>query len=134
MPVVFSVVEVIVVPLVVAPDGVIPLVVDSVVAGIVTVLVSDLAVVDGGCVVEDIVVASIEAVVPAVCDAPVVVSDADVIVIPLVVVPDVVDPLVVDSVVGGTVTVVVPELDVVDGGCVVEDVVVASVEAVAPVV
>ena len=59
---------------------------------------------------------------------PVVVSVADVIVVPLIVVP------LVDSVVGGTVTVVVSEPDVVDGGCVVEDVVVASVEAVVPVV
>ena len=59
---------------------------------------------------------------------PVVVSIADVIVVPLIVVP------LVDSVVGGTVTVVVSEPDVVDGGCVVEDVVVASVEAVVPVV
>ena len=64
---------------------------------------------------------------------PVVVSVADVIVVPLAVVPDAVVPLV-DSVVGGTVTVVVSEPDVVDGGCVVEDVVVASVEAVVPVV
>ena len=59
---------------------------------------------------------------------PVVVSVADVIVVPLIVVP------LVDSVVGGTVTVVVSEPKVVDGGCVVEDVVVASVEAVVPVV
>ena len=64
---------------------------------------------------------------------PVVVSVADVIAVPLVVVPDAVVPLV-DSVVGGTVTVVVSVLDVVDGGCVVEDVVVASVEVVVPVV
>ena len=64
---------------------------------------------------------------------PVVVSVAEVIVVPLVVVPDAVVPLV-DSVVGGTVTVVVSVPDVVDGGCVVEDVVVASVEAVVPVV
>ena len=65
---------------------------------------------------------------------PVVVSVADVIVVPLVVVPDAVVPLVLDSVVGGTVTVVVSDLAVVDGGCVVEDVVVASVEVVVPVV
>ena len=65
---------------------------------------------------------------------PVVVSVADVIVVPLAVVPDAVVPLVVDSVVGGTVTVLVSELDVVEGGCVVEDVVVASVEAVVTVV
>ena len=64
---------------------------------------------------------------------PVVVSVAEVIVVPLVVVPDAVVPLV-DSVVGGTVTMVVSEPKVVDGGCVVEDVVVASVEAVVPVV
>ena len=60
---------------------------------------------------------------------PVVVSVADEIVVPLAVVP-----IVVDSVVGGIVTVVVSEPDVVDGGCVVEDVVVASVEVVVPVV
>ena len=65
---------------------------------------------------------------------PVVVSVADVIVVPLAVVPDAVVPLVVDSVVGGTVTVVVSVLEVVDGGCVVEDVDVVSVEAVVPVV
>ena len=64
---------------------------------------------------------------------PVVVSVAEVIVVPLVVVPDAVVPLV-DFVVGGTVTVVVSVPDVVDGGCVVEGVVVASVEAVVPVV
>ena len=59
---------------------------------------------------------------------PVVVSVADVIVVPLAVVP------LVDSVVGGTVTVVVSVPEVVDGGCVVEDVVVASVDTVVPVV
>ena len=64
---------------------------------------------------------------------PVVVSVAEVIVVPLVVVPDAVVPLV-DSVVGGTVTVVVSVPDVVDGGCVVECVVVASVDTVVPVV
>ena len=64
---------------------------------------------------------------------PVVVSVADVIVVPLVVVPDAVVPLV-DSVVGGTVTVVVSVPEVVDVGCVVEDVVVASVDTVVPVV
>ena len=64
---------------------------------------------------------------------PVVVSVAEVIVVPLVVVPDAVVPLV-DSVVGGTVTVVVSVPDVVDGGCVVEGVVVASVDTVVPVV
>ena len=65
---------------------------------------------------------------------PVVVSVADVIVVPLVVVPDAVVPLVVDSVVGGIVTVVASDPDVVDGGCVVDDVVVASVDAVVLVV
>ena len=65
---------------------------------------------------------------------PAVVSVADVIVVPLVVVPDAVVPLVIDSVVGSTVTVVDSDPDVVDGGCVVEDVDVASVEAVVPVV
>ena len=41
MPVVVSVAEVIVVPLVVVPDAVVPLVVDFVVGGTVTVVVSD---------------------------------------------------------------------------------------------
>ena len=59
---------------------------------------------------------------------PVVVSVAEVIVVPLIVVP------LVDSVVGGIVTVVASDPDVVDVGCVVEEVVVASVEAVVPVV
>ena len=58
---------------------------------------------------------------------PVVVTVADVIVVSLAVVP-----LFVDSVVGSIVTVVVPDPDVVDGGCVVKDADVASVEAVVP--
>ena len=54
-------------------------------------------------------------------------------VLPSVVVEAVV-PLVVDSVVGGIVTVVVSDMDVVDGDCALEDVVVASVEAVVLIV